>query len=112
MGTLILALLLTGSVLLAIVFISFLLQVRIFGINILVFETIGIACISLAAGLQSFVVMLYVLLGGVVLAIFFDPFIWKWKGIEVPNDKTTSVVFNGIMGVTMIMFYALGTLLS
>ena len=112
MDILALGLALTGSALLVIAIANFLLQVRIFGIPVLVLEAMGIACLSLSFGIQDLVVMLYILLGGVILAIFFDPFVWKWKDIGAPNDKTFSVIGNGMMGAIMIIFYALGTRLS
>lgn len=100
-----------GAVLLVITMVSFIFQVKFFGIPTLILEGIGLAMFLFVTGYNKKGGLLIIMLVSFVIAVIFDPLVWKVRGLSIQSTYLLSLKINVILIGIVITFYALGCII-
>ncbi len=99
-----------GLFLMMCVTLSFFLQKKFFGINPLLFEALGFTIVGFYCGMMNYTKVLGVIAIGCVIAILFDPYIWKKvAGMAVnAHKRKMSFFINTGMGLIFFTLFFVG----
>ncbi|MBI2063936.1 MAG: hypothetical protein HYT65_03020 [Candidatus Yanofskybacteria bacterium] len=107
---------LSGLFFLVITLVSTLRKKTVFGIRPLIFELLGFAIMGLCSGLYLNPKLLWttiiVMTSGFILAVLFDPAIWRWQGIQMRDGQKLSFFINSKAFIVFLSFIAVGRILG